>query len=510
MPLTILGGVAVLLLFVYGLGDRCWLIIPFCLPIEGNLNFLPLNFSIQELAVITVFCYLLFRMIFGLDVAWKLGPALIWVPLAGVLAVLLYHWISSRDIGIKLLGGTGWGGRSYFKVALAALSIPLLASFPKIRMKDLQVVPLVYFLGSFVDIVPELLTTFIPAAAPLVWRVYSSVNLGEYGATLRGNFLGEQGVARIGTLSKLGLAAGLVILCYFRPQTWLRPERLWALPALIAGALLCALSGYRSAIFRYSFGLLGALFCTLRFKTIFILPVIASFLLLVGFTQGTLIHYPITLQRSLSFLPGNWDVKASKEAEGSSDWRKKIDELFYKEYFQQAPLLGKGYHFNPELAKQDTDVYLAVAARRAEAGDEYADVRRYIEQRMPHEGPVHILLVTGAVGMVFFVGFCAALLMYSFTSVLKTPKNQVTPIQIWATSLLLTNVSAFFLVFGEYQTFFIVIGPIITLLYRFERLKAAEQAHSSVIPNDEPSPTTPELVWQGPQPGWHPRQPPVT
>ena len=150
LPLTVLGGVAVLLLFIYGLGDRCWLIIPFCLSIEGNLNFLPMNFSIQELAVITVFSYLLFRMVFGLDVAWRPGPALILFPLAGILAVLLYHWINSGDIGIKLLGGSGWGGRRYFKIALAVLCIPLLASFPGLKLRDLQLVPLVYFLGSFV------------------------------------------------------------------------------------------------------------------------------------------------------------------------------------------------------------------------------------------------------------------------------------------------------------------------------------------------------------------------
>ena len=93
MSVVVLGGTAVLLLLVYGLGDRCWLLIPFCLSIEGNLNFLPINFSMQELAIITVFCYLLFRMIFGLDVSWRLGPALLWIPLAGVLGVLLYHWI---------------------------------------------------------------------------------------------------------------------------------------------------------------------------------------------------------------------------------------------------------------------------------------------------------------------------------------------------------------------------------------------------------------------------------
>ena len=215
MPLVVLGGTAVLLLLVYGLGDRCWLLIPFCLSIEGNLNFLPINFSMQELAIITVFCYLLFRMIFGLDVAWRLGPALLWIPLAGVLGVLLYHWIRSGDIGIKVLGGSGWGGRKYFKVLLAAFCIPLLASFPGMRWKDLQKVPLIYFFGAFVDIIPDTLTTLIPATAPYVWRFYSGVNLGEFGSTMMGNFGGEVAISRVNTLNRLGTGIGLVTLCYF-------------------------------------------------------------------------------------------------------------------------------------------------------------------------------------------------------------------------------------------------------------------------------------------------------
>ena len=169
-PLLSLLGVGVLLLFVYGLGDRCWMIIPFSLPIEGNLNFIPLNFSVQELAIMTVFSYIFFRLIFGLNIGWKLGPAWLWVPLACLLAVIVFHWIKSGDIGIKLLGGTGWGGRKYFKVLLASLSIPLLASFPGIRWTDLQKVPLIYFLGSFVDIVPGVVSIFVPSTAPLIFR----------------------------------------------------------------------------------------------------------------------------------------------------------------------------------------------------------------------------------------------------------------------------------------------------------------------------------------------------
>ena len=479
-PLLSCVGVGLLLLFIYGLGDRCWMIIPLCLSIEGNLNFLPLNFSIQELTIIAVFIYVIFRNIFSINFGWKLGPALLWIPLAGVAVVVAYHWISSGDIGIKLLGGTGWGGRKYFKIFIAALSIPLLASFPGIRIQDLQKVPLLYFLGTFVDIVPDLFTTLIPASAPLIWRVYSGVNLGEYGDSLKGNFGGDKAISRFGAIAKLGSALGLASLCYFPARTWLQPNRLWVIPTLLMGGLICAISGFRNTIFRYSVSLMAGLFAMLRFKAFLLLPLLAASGLAIAFTQGSVFRYPLQIQRALSFLPGDWDAKAASEAKGSSEWRKNIKTLFFQEYFQKAPLIGKGYHYNANLAKQETDVYLAITQRQQEAGDEFAEARRFIEMRQPHEGPVHILLVTGSVGAFFFIAYCLSLLTYSFGSVIRTPTREVTPIQIWAVASLTPQILGFIFVFGDLTNFLIQVCPVSMLLYRFERLKAAAIANPTV------------------------------
>ena len=510
LPLIALGGVAVTLLFVYGLGDRCWWIIPFCLSIDGCLNFLPLNFSMQELAVLTVFCYLLLRMIFGMDVPWKLGPAILWVPLSGVLAVVLYHWIISGDIGIKMLGGSGWGGRKYFKVFIAFLCIPLLASFPGMRWQDLQKVPLIYFLGSFVDIVPDLLTTFIPASAPLVWRVYSGVNLAEYGDTLRGNFAGEKGITRFGALAKLGSALGLVTLCYFHPRTWLRPSRLWVLPVLLIGGLFCALSGFRNTIFRYGVAFMAGLYATVRSRSLMILPLAAAAVAAIAFTQGKAFEYPMQIQRALSFLPGEWNPRATAEGKASNEWRQKIDEVFYKEYFQQAPLFGQGYHFDARLAKQETDIYLAIIERQAAPGDEYHDVRRFIEMRQPHQGVVHILLAVGVVGSVFFVLYCFALLIYSFGSVLRTPSEEVTPIQVWTVAILSPQIFGFFIVYGDLTYFLIQVCPVAALVCRLERIKSLEAFSQSASPAAHPDLIEPELVWRTDGARLYSRQPPVS
>ena len=454
-PLLSFLGVAGLLIILFVVRDRCWMIIPFTLSIEGNLNFLPLNFSIQELSIIGVALYLLYRTIFGLNVAWRLGPASIWVPLALLLSIIVYHWVGSRDIGIKLLGGTGWGGRKYFTVLMASFGMLLLNSFPGITWADLQKVPLLYFLGAFVDIVPGTISTLVPATAPYIFRVYSGVNLSEYGSSLRGSFSGETGVTRIGQLSLVGKAIGLVTLCYIPPKTWLVLNRLWALPTVLLGGILCAASGFRGTVVGYSVAFFAVpLYTTLRSSALpspIPLPILAG--LVIALTQGTVFNYPLALQRGLSFLPGQWEVKAALEAADSSKWREKLKVLFYKEYFEKAPIIGQGYHYDPNLAKTATDIYLAIVQRQADAGDEFADVRSFIEQRQPHEGVLHALLVSGALGLFFFSAFCFGFIFYAWRSIIHTPPNEITPIQTWCFALLLAQLVGFFMLFGDYTYF---------------------------------------------------------
>jgi hypothetical protein len=236
-------------------------------------------------------------------------------------------------------------------------------------------------------------------------------------------------------------------------------------------------------------------------------PVGAAALLAVAGSQGTIFNYPLALQRALTFLPGDWDAKASSEASGSSKWRDKMKDLFFKDYFHKSPIFGTGYHFDPNLAKTDTDVYLAIAKRQAAAGDEFADVRHFIEQKMPHEGPIHILLVTGSVGAAFFVAFCAAMLLYAFGTVLRTPTGQVTSVQVWALAVLFPQILGFFVVFGDLTIFLAQVCPVIIILERYNRLQALAAAPQAL---ETSAPDHPPLVLGKPLAPWQPRQGPVS
>lgn len=483
IPLLLIFGLGLLLLFLFVLKDRCWMMIPFTLPIEGNLNFLPLNFTIFEISILYVMAYMLLQKIMGREIQIRLGPAFFWIPLAGVLAIQGYHWVQSGDIGIRALGGTGWGGRTYFKLFFYALTVPLICSFSGSSWKDFQRVPLVFFLGTFVDIVPQALTTLFPATAPYVFRIYSGVNIGAYGQEIAGAFAGE-GVTRIGQFGKVGYALGLVVISYFPFHTWLNPSRFWVLPSLVLAFLASAFSGFRSSIFNFSAAVFAGLYATARWRALLLIPAGALAIAAVAASQKVIVDYPHSIQRALSFLPGKWNPVPAGEAKKSSEWREEMRELFFAEYFQKSPLIGLGYHFDPKFALEYQDVYLRIA--QLQTNDPYHMVRGFIERRNPHEGDLHLLLTGGVLGMAFFILFCLSLIVFVLKTLHNTPVRQIAPIETWATALVVQQVAAFFVVYGDLAPTLSFLCPIFAILYAGEKLRPAFEAETA-----EASSTTP-------------------
>jgi hypothetical protein len=488
LPFFFVLGIGVLLLFLFVLKDRCWMVIPFSLPIEGRLNFLPLNFSMQEIAVIAVMAYVLIQIVMGRQIGWRLGPKIIWLPLSGLVAILLYHWISSGDIGIRALGGTGWGARKYFSILLAVTTIPLLASFSGTSWRDFQKVPLVFFAGVFMDLIPDTLTTLTPGIAPYVYRFYSSVNISEFGKELMGNFVGEAGITRFTPFRILGQALCLVILSYFPFYTWLTPNRLWIFPALILAFFSCAFSGFRSAMFNFAAIFSAAFFATARGKALILLPAAVAVALLIAATQGTILTYPQNIQRALSFLPGQWDAKVAYEGKNSDRWRQEIRELFFKEYFHKAPLLGTGFGFNPDYAKQTTEIFLRIASRVE--NDPYGEVRSFIELKQPHEGDIFALQTSGIIGTAFFVAFCLASVGFAGRSALRSDPEHLAPIQIWALAILFQQSAAFFTVFGDYWMTLSVMCPTIAILAASEQVRPKRIAPQTSLHAEYPKLTS--------------------
>jgi hypothetical protein len=500
MPFLVFAGTGLLLFFIFVLKDHCWMIIPFTLPIEGRLNFLPLNFSLQETAVIAVLAYVLIEIVMGRQIHWRLGPKWVWLPLSGLMVLLMYHWIVSGDIGIRAFGGTGWGGRKYFSILIGMISMPLLSSFPGITWKDFQRVPLVFFAGVFVDLIPDTLTTILPSTAPYIFRVYSAVNIAEFGKELVGNFGDTEGVTRYTTFRNLGQALVLVIISYFPFYTWLNINRLWILPVLMTSFFATAFSGFRSAMFNYAALFAAGLYATARAKALLLLPLAVGLALMIAGTQGNVFKYPRSIQRALSFLPGQWDVAVTKEGKGSNEWRGRIRELFFNEYFHKDPWIGTGFGFDPNLSKKTTELFLRIAGSAEQ--DDWADVRGFIEMKQPHEGDIHALIVSGVVGTGFFIAFCLACVIYSVRSVLRFSPKEMAPIQIWAFAILFQQSLAFFTVFGDYSITLPAMFPVIALLAASDKARPVWTHPSAGPENSLEEPTFRDPLKHAPDGGF--------
>jgi len=103
---------------------------------------------------------------------------------------------------------------------------------------------------------------------------------------------------------------------------------------------------------------------------------------------------PLSMQRTISFLPIEVDPIAKMSADTTSEWRVRM----WKDVLPQIPqylILGKGYSFN----NKDLDAIHAAATDPMEGAKLAGDY---------HNGPLSIILPFGIFGVIGFVWFLVA------------------------------------------------------------------------------------------------------
>lgn len=461
-------GLAFSLLLVNLLKDNIWILIPAFLTTQGRLNFIPANFSMMEAAVLVSFAFLIFKLIFRHDTPFRFGPAWFYVPVAILAAILLAHWVASRDIGLRLFGGENFGGRKYWSIFLGFLSTPLLFTMIRPRDPALFWIPLLYLLAACLDFGTFLVSTYAPGVAPLVYRFYSNVNLEAFRETITGAFASET-IVRVGDVGFFAAAAQVVIFSYFPAHRWLRPAYWWCWPASLLCLLGCIFSGFRSYLFRFLVTVASAIFISARvYLLIFIcLGAVAVTCLALG--QGRLFDLPLAMQRTLTFLPGDWDYLARESTEGSNKFRKSIREVYWKEFAPQGMWFGQGMTYGKEWTLAGIDEFYMRSMSRIQYNEEYDRIqtaRAFISRRQTHEGLEDIHLPTGWVGTLALIVLFASTSIWALYKVSKIQPSAVHPVQVWAISLLLVETLSYFAVYGDMSMAIPRICVLFPVLYR--------------------------------------------
>lgn len=480
VPLSLILGGGFLLLFVFALGDKCWLSIPLCLPMTGSINILPIHFSPFEVSILLVVGYVFIQFIMTDRHFFSLGPPSIWIPLAIIAAILLYHWGRGGGIGLTIFGGEASGGRRFFTILLGMLALPAILWFPPLGEKWLRAVPLLYFVGNVLEFLPWLLSTLAPGIAPTIYRFYTTVNLDAY-ATSSGFY--ETPVTRYGPLGLMGLGLQVALISFYPAKVWIRPNY-WFVPVLSALCLVgVVFSGFRSFLFNYLVVSALALFFSVRWISLLLIPVGVIGISLLCLGQGSVFNLPLSIQRTLSPLPGNWSPVAKETAESSNDFRREIQKIYRAEFMKEAGFFGDGYKYDQKFM---WDRVLSFSERERLRGPEET-ARGFIQVRDHHVGWVAVHHPIGTVGFVAFVFLCLASLLFVFRSIRKVPQGLLTPAQVWASALVVQSIISFFTVFGAMHNFIpqlcVLLGATI-VSYR--------QAWN-LSPREKPLPVSPPL-----------------
>jgi hypothetical protein len=445
-PLAALLGLGALLLFVFALGEKCWLSIPLCLPMGGSLNILPVKFSPHELSILLVIGYVFVQFVMTNRRSLTFGPAYIWAPILVIATILIYHWGKGGNIGIASFGSSSAGARKTFTILCGMLSLPAILWFKSPGDRWLRCVPLLYLIGCLLDFIPYLASSLAPSIAPSIFRVYSGVNIEAFSSTIAGR---ESDIVRIGSLGNLSLSIQLVLLSYFRPKEWVRPSRFFVPIISILALIGCIFSGFRSYLFNYLVASFAALFFSVRWTALLIFPVVALFISTLVLGQGSAFELPLTIQRTLSMFPGKWSRLASSSTESSNDFRANIEKTYREEFMEKSGMLGDGFKYDSRIM---LDTALSFYTRNI-MNDNLSESRGYITQRDHHVGWVAVHHPIGTIGFVAFVFLCLGSVYYVTSRILFLSPVSILPQQIWTSSLVVQTILSFFTVFGAMQQF---------------------------------------------------------
>ena len=180
---------------------------------------------------------------------------------------------------------------------------------------------------------------------------------------------------------------------------WWRPNRWWVALLGIGCCLLVVMGGFRSGLSNFVLMVFAALWCHYSWRALTLLPPVVFVIFLTTAVQDShLIKVPLAAQRSLAFLPGDWDPEVTGSTLSSNEFRQKIQQVYINEDLRKSPLLGNGFSYNSdEFQKMN---YLA---KTQDTVDGYYATKIFVVGKMFHTGWISVYDSVGLIGSAAFI-----------------------------------------------------------------------------------------------------------
>lgn len=381
------------LVFIQGFGRNIWLLIPLFMGFAGNTGLLPIPLSIANISALFAIAVLFIQLTLGMQqFHFRLNALDFWLFLC-LLGMTITYFLN--PVGLSSLNSDTIGSRPYFEVGFALAAYLSLASLTP-QLKAVMRIPFYSITIALILTIGGAIAFHIPAVGVFLYLFYSGFapHLGvqsEYGRQM--------------ALRLIYLRPLLSPLEYFgllRPQAWkigtIQP--LITFTVLLFTLLFAMLTGHRIEV--AAWGVYIILFCLIKrnMKLLFV----GGFFGLAGLIGIYGFHHvvsplPLSLQRSMSFLPGEWNKEVVEDAEGSIDWRTEMWEDFLGDnHYLNNPWLGDGFGFSKDqkdlLDKQKAEGSGALSPKEVQ--------QYYLISGDLHSGPLSAVRFMGWIGLFLF------------------------------------------------------------------------------------------------------------
>jgi hypothetical protein len=395
-PIAAVLGFLVILSAVFGLGASIYLLIPLCWELTGQIPILPLPFSVRQLVLVLASGVFIFGFIFKVNrEKSRLKPIDIWIWVNIIYLIITFI---RNPVGFAAIAnGERVGGKPYVDVVLGIMGYLMLSRF-KISAKLSRKIPMIVLCTVLFNGIAGAVQMFLPALGAYLGKFYSlfaadaSAGIGEFSIN----------ETRFGFLQKLGIILILTIVSRVSPLRLISVNHLGSLIIYILGYIMIFLSGFRNALVSSILYSLISTFLRDRFVGVVRLGALAFVLAVLGILMTfTNIQVPLTFQRALCFLPGNWDEDAVINARNSSEWRVEMwKQALTTDKYIHNKLLGDGFGYL--RADYERTVGILTGSIQVGNGAE-AQMEMFLLDGDYHSGPVGTIRFVGYFGLVLLL-----------------------------------------------------------------------------------------------------------
>jgi hypothetical protein len=369
-------------------------------------------------------------------------------PLIFLAIVVLITAKLTGGFGMRVTGGDTMGGKRYI-LLLMAIAGYFAITFEQPSEGRRIAYFSVYILGSLVGIIGSLgryvgqdfyfLFTLFPVED--VYALGASGNLGDLSVRLSGLAFACCSViyfvlARHGVRGLFNLSERWHFLP-FRFRGGLAINHPWRMLIFVFMIWTSLLGGYRSLAIGLALTFTIQFYLERMYRTAVLPIVLLGSIMVAAICIPMVNKMPLTIQRSLSFLPLDVDPIARYSAEASSEWRKNM----WRNVVPTIPqylILGKGY----AISSADLEMQSGAFARSGDPAEGAMLAGDY------HNGPLSVIVPLGIFGALGFLWFLWASFRV-FLSNYRYGSAEMKLVNTLMLSLFLSRIISFFFVFGS-------------------------------------------------------------